>query len=120
MKKNTSKEVKKYSHLSFEEREEMAIGLEKGLKQCEIAKLLNRSPSTISREIKRKSDSIPFDIQQVRTISIDTTDIYSLVPKLEIYKSEISNQIRSVLENPELVDNPLSQHYELMKKLLST
>jgi len=53
MKKNTSKDVKKYSHLSLEEREEMAIGLEKGLKQCEIAKLLNRSPSTISREIKR-------------------------------------------------------------------
>ena len=53
MKKNTSKEEKKYSHLSFEEREEMAIGLEKGLKQCEIAKLLKRNPSTISREIKR-------------------------------------------------------------------
>jgi IS30 family transposase len=53
MKKNTSKEVNKYSHLSLAEREEMAIGLEKGLKQCEIAQLLNRSPSTISREIKR-------------------------------------------------------------------
>jgi len=27
MKKNTTKENKKYSHLSFEEREEIAIGL---------------------------------------------------------------------------------------------
>jgi len=53
MKKNTSKESKKYSHLSLEEREEIAIGLEKGLKQCEIAQLLNRNPCTISREIKR-------------------------------------------------------------------
>ena len=40
MKKNISKEVKKYSHLNFEEREEITIGLEKGLKQCEIAKII--------------------------------------------------------------------------------
>jgi len=53
MKKNTTKESKKYSHLSFEEREEIAIGLEKGLKQCEIALLLGRNPGTISREIRR-------------------------------------------------------------------
>jgi hypothetical protein len=70
-------------------------------------------------QIKRASDSIPFDIQQVRTISIDTTDIYTLVPKLEVYKSEIANQIRSALENPELVDNPLSQHYEILKDIMS-
>ena len=53
MKKNTSKDAKKYSHLSLAEREEIAIGHEKGLKQCEIARLLKRSPGTISREIKR-------------------------------------------------------------------
>jgi len=60
MKKNTSKDTKKYSHLSFEEREEIAIGLEKGLKQCEIAKLLNRSPSIISREMKRNTFIMPY------------------------------------------------------------
>ena len=60
MKKNTPKKVKKYSHLSLEEREEMAIGLEKGLKQCEIAKLLNRNPSTISREMKRNTFIMPY------------------------------------------------------------
>jgi len=53
MKKNTSKEVKKYSHLSFEEREEITIGLEKGLKQCEIAKIIGRNPGTVSRELRR-------------------------------------------------------------------
>jgi IS30 family transposase len=53
MKKNTLESTKKYSHLSLAEREEIAIGLEKGLKQYEIAQLLNRSPSTICREIKR-------------------------------------------------------------------
>jgi len=60
MKKNTSKDTKKYSHLSLEEREEIAIGLEKGLKQCEIAELLKRNPSTISREIKRNTFILPY------------------------------------------------------------
>ena len=60
MKKNTSKDTKKYSHLSFEEREEIAIGLEKGLKQCEIAELLKRNPSTISREMKRNTFILPY------------------------------------------------------------
>jgi len=58
MKKNTLKESGKYSHLSLEEREEIAIGLEMGLKQCEIAKKLHRNPSTISREIKRNKSTI--------------------------------------------------------------
>jgi len=53
MKNYTPEGEKKYSHLSLEEREEIAIGLEKGMKQCEIASLINRSPSTISREIKK-------------------------------------------------------------------
>ena len=57
MKKNTAETEKKYSHLSLAEREEIAIGLENGLKQCEIAKLLNRNPGTISREIRRNNPS---------------------------------------------------------------
>jgi IS30 family transposase len=55
MKKNKPKEVKKYSHLNLAEREEIAIGLEKGMRQGVIAKKLNRDPSTISREIKRNN-----------------------------------------------------------------
>ena len=58
MKKNTPEKQKKYSHLSLAEREEIAIGLENGLKQCEIAHLLNRCPSTISREIRRNNPAI--------------------------------------------------------------
>jgi IS30 family transposase len=55
MKKNTSKDVKKYSHLTRKDREEISIGLEKGMKQYEIASLLQCHPSTISREIKRNN-----------------------------------------------------------------
>ena len=58
MKKNTTENAKKYSHLSLAEREEIAIGLENGIKQCEIAQKLDRSPSTISREIRRNNPSI--------------------------------------------------------------
>src|SRR5215510_9651175 len=60
MKKNTSKPTKKYSHLSLAEREEIAIGLEKGLKHCEIAKSLKRSPSTISRETRRNISVVKY------------------------------------------------------------
>ena len=58
MEKSTSKESRKYSHLCLEEREEIAISLEMGLKRCEIAKRLHRNPSTISREIKRNKSTI--------------------------------------------------------------
>jgi len=58
MKKNTSKGHKKYRHLTLEEREEIAIGLENGMKQCAIAVMLGRAPSSISREIKRNRSTI--------------------------------------------------------------
>ena len=58
MGKDTSKSARKYRHLDLTEREEIAIGLEIGLKQIEIAIKLQRSPSTISREIKRNKSSI--------------------------------------------------------------
>jgi IS30 family transposase len=56
MNKINSNKGKKYSHLSLAEREEIAIGLENGLKQYEIALILKRSASAISREIKRNSN----------------------------------------------------------------
>lgn len=59
-------------------------------------------------QIIRKRDNIPFDLEQFRTIQINTDDIYGLYPKLEEYKSEISNQVRKVLEDPEDVDNPIT------------
>ena len=59
----------------------------------------------------RKADRIPFDINQSRTIVIDTTDIYSFVPKIETYRLEISNHIRSALEDPQSAENPLSAYF---------
>lgn len=70
-------------------------------------------------QIIRAADRIPFDLSQSRTIKIDTTDIYSLVPRLEVYKSEIASQVRRALEDPDAVDNPISVFYPSFKGSVS-
>lgn len=59
-------------------------------------------------QIIRRCDPIPFDLDQVRTIQIDTTSIYTLVPRLESYKAEIANQARRALSDPRGAGNPLT------------
>ena len=49
------------SHLSFEERYEIAEGLEAGLSIHKIAKKLGRSDSSIAREKKRNRISVRTD-----------------------------------------------------------
>lgn len=66
-------------------------------------------------QIIRKADRIPFDLDQFRTIQIDTTDIYTLVPQLEVYRTEIANQVRSVLEGTDAVDNPVTAFYPSLR-----
>lgn len=58
-------------------------------------------------QICRKVDPLPFDVSQVRTVSIDTTDIYTLVPKLQTYQSEIATQVRTALEG-NIGSNPIT------------
>lgn len=70
-------------------------------------------------QIIRNADSVPFDLNQVRTIKIDTSNIYTLVPKIDTYRSEISNQVRRALENPDSVDNPISTFYPNLKVQLN-
>jgi hypothetical protein len=68
------------------------------------------------RQVIRELDPIPFDLQQFRTIQIDTGGIYTLVPKLEVYKSEIALQARRALENAEAsVDNPITLYFPGLK-----
>ena len=49
--------MSRYSHFTMDERESLLGYLKQGKKNCEIAKLLNRSPSTISRELRRNAKS---------------------------------------------------------------
>lgn len=62
-------------------------------------------------QLIRKADRLPFDVNQSRTLVFDTSDIYSLIPKLQTYRAEIANQARKALEDPESVGNPVSVFY---------
>lgn len=62
-------------------------------------------------QIIRKMDDIPFDLDQFRTIQIDTTNIFTLVPNLQSYKAQIATQVRAALKDPDSVDNPLTTYY---------
>ncbi|HEY1883222.1 MAG TPA: hypothetical protein VGG51_09325 [Candidatus Cybelea sp.] len=59
-------------------------------------------------QICRKVDKLPFDVNQVRTVVIDTTDIYTLIPRIETYRSEIAAQVRAVLSDPAVNSNPIT------------
>lgn len=62
-------------------------------------------------QLIRASERVPFDVSQMRTIQIDTSDIYSLVPKIESYRAEIANQVRRALEPDHVVDTPISIYF---------
>jgi hypothetical protein len=57
--------------------------------------------------IIRKGDAIPFDVKDFRTITIDTTDKYELVAKLETYRSEIANHVRETVTEALVDSNPI-------------
>jgi hypothetical protein len=66
-------------------------------------------------QLIRTADRIPFDVNQIRTVVIDTTDIYSLVPRIDSYRSEIANQVRRALDDPDSVDNPITIFHPAFK-----
>jgi hypothetical protein len=65
-------------------------------------------------QLIRTSDRVPFDVNQMRTIQIDTTDIYSLVPRMDSYRAEVANQVRRALEADHIVDTPISIYFPNM------
>lgn len=62
-------------------------------------------------QIIQHGDPIPFDINQMRTIIIDNRNIYTLLPNVELYKSEIASQARRALEAGTEVDTPVSIYF---------
>lgn len=62
-------------------------------------------------QIVQHGDPIPFDINQMRTIIIDNRDIYTLLPNVELYKSELASQARRALEAGAEVDTPVSIYF---------
>ncbi|WP_324134416.1 hypothetical protein [Bosea sp. (in: a-proteobacteria)] len=70
-------------------------------------------------QIVRHSDNIPFDINQMRTIQIDNSDIYAFVPKIESYKAEIAAQARRALDAGHEVETPISIYFPNLRTMLS-
>jgi hypothetical protein len=52
-----------------------------------------------SIQIVRKGDKIPFDIQQGRTIIIDTSDPYTIMDRIISAKAELSEHVKALLSN---------------------
>jgi hypothetical protein len=67
----------------------------------------------------RNRDKIPFDVGNFRTISIDDSDMYNLIAKLESYRVDIANHVREALEGPSSADNPLLTFFPELKVTLS-
>jgi hypothetical protein len=70
-------------------------------------------------QIARSLDRIPFDVNQMRTVRIDTSDLYSLVPKIESYRAEIASQARRALESADSVDTPISIYFPTLRASLT-
>lgn len=70
-------------------------------------------------QIMRMADPIPFDLNQIRTIRIDTTDIYSFVPRINTYRAELATQVRRALEDPDAIDNPITVYYPGLRMQLA-
>lgn len=62
-------------------------------------------------QLKREIDALPFDLNQYRTISIETRDPYTLLPKVQTYTAEVTNQVRRALQDTDSGDNPISLYY---------
>jgi len=62
-------------------------------------------------QIVRVGDALPFDVGQFRTIQMDMSSIYTLVPALESYRTEIRRQARSTLDDDGVLDTPLTTFY---------
>ena len=76
---------------------------------------LRHSTGLPTVQIMRNSDRIPFDVNQVRTITIDNSSIYALIPQLDVHRSAIASQVRRALENPDEIDNPVTAFYPSLK-----
>ena len=60
-------------------------------------------------QITRASDPLPFDVSQFRTYTIDMSDIYTLVPQIDLHRQEITRQCRSALDDGAPAESQLSQ-----------
>ncbi|SDC42570.1 hypothetical protein [Niabella drilacis] len=64
-----------------------------------------------SIQIIRKGDKIPFDVSQGRTITVDISDTYTVMDKIESAKNELMEHIKAILDpssSGQSDDNPVA------------
>ena len=50
-------------------------------------------------QIIRKGDKLPFDVSQGRAITLDTSDVYTLIDRIESAKKELEQYISPIIHN---------------------
>jgi hypothetical protein len=62
-------------------------------------------------QVIRKGDKIPFDVSQGRTITVDVSDIFTVMDKVESARNELTEHIKAIIDpksNSQSEDNPVS------------
>jgi len=62
-------------------------------------------------QVIRKGDKIPFDVSQGRTVTIDTSDVYSIMDKFESARKELAEHVKNALNEQRAgapADNPIA------------
>ena len=75
-------------HLSLDDRKKIEEGIEKGLRKFEIAKLVNKSPSTITKEIKKNRKLKPRNIYNSPDKCIHLKDCKVCISRCKDYEEE--------------------------------
>ena len=68
-------------------------------------------------QIIRQQDHIPFDLQQFRTVRVDTSSLFAFVPRIDAYRAEIATHARSAMSDPDFADNPISMFFPSLKAI---
>ncbi|MGB7156598.1 MAG: hypothetical protein WBD40_00945 [Tepidisphaeraceae bacterium] len=64
-----------------------------------------------SVQIIRKGDKIPFDVQQGRTIIIDTSDPYTIMDRIAAAKAELSEHVKAIVSGTNVQeDSPIRMY----------
>ena len=75
-------------HLSLDDRKKIEEGIEKGLRKSQIAKLINKSPSTITKEIKRNRKLKPRNMYNAPNQCIHLKDCKTCISKCKDYEEK--------------------------------
>lgn len=103
--------MSRYSHFTTKERENLLVYVKSGKKNCEIARLMGRSPSTISRELRRNAES------RETYSAIEAEEKYRIRRKRCVRKYKLSatkyaakvSELLSLYWSPEQISNRLQK-----------